>query len=142
MRNSGPQVLPIRTIELFNDSLERCNLTQGFFERFYAIFTGASEEVTEKFKHTDFTKQRRALKLSLFLLMMAAQGKPEGNAHLQRIATEHDREHMNIGPHLYDIWLSALLRTVAELDPEYNEEVAQAWRDMLAYGIEFMRSRY
>lgn len=136
------QVLPIETIELFNDSLERCTSQAGFFELFYLKFITSSDDVGSKFKHTDFSRQRRALKLSLFLLMMAAQGKPEGNTHLERIAKSHDREHMDIAPHLYDFWLASLLQTVAELDSEYNADVEKAWRDMLAYGIEFMRSRY
>ena len=49
---------------------------------------------------------------------------------------------MNIGPHLYDLWLSALVSTVAEYDDQFSQQVEEAWRHVLAPGIEYLKSKY
>jgi len=59
-----------REIELFNDSLERCTRASGFLDRFYELFLASSEEVAKKFKHTDFRKQKRALKPEFYELWL------------------------------------------------------------------------
>ena len=58
-------------IELFNDSLDRCSGRPGFLDRFYELFLASSDEVAEKFERTDFRKQTRVLKASLYIMMMA-----------------------------------------------------------------------
>jgi hypothetical protein len=84
-----------REIELFNDSLERCLSRPGFLDRFYELFLDSSDEVREKFRHTDFQKQKRMLKGSLYMIMAAAEEKPEGFVHLERIARMHNRHERN-----------------------------------------------
>lgn len=129
---------------LFQNSLRRCLEAPHFLARFYEIFLDSSEEVREKFKNTDFEKQRRALRDSFFVLDVIAESTPDGPAWqvLRKIAIAHDREHMNVPPGLYDLWLECLLKAVAEHDPEYSPEVARAWRDMLKDGIEYMQSAW
>ncbi|HEY6367914.1 MAG TPA: globin domain-containing protein [Candidatus Binatia bacterium] len=129
-------------IELFNDSLQRCTSRPGFLERFYEIFTASSEKVAEKFKRTDFQKQAILLKASLYLMLLAAWKKPEGHAHLERIAQLHGRNGLDIAPELYDLWLNCLLRTVKEYDSRFNTRTKRAWYNMMQSGIKFMKSRY
>jgi hemoglobin-like flavoprotein len=139
-----PQVSD-RDFELFNDSYERCirnPRAPGFLNRFYEIFLASSYEVAEKFKNTDFHKQTHAIKASLCYLMMASTGAPEAIKHLERMADLHSRAKLNIRPELYDIWLTCLLQAVREYDVYWSAEREAAWRSMLAYGIEFMQSRY
>jgi hemoglobin-like flavoprotein len=131
-----------RDIELFNDSLQRCTARPGFLERFYEIFTASSEEVAEKFKRTNFQKQAILLKASLYLMLLAVWKKPEGQAHLERIAELHGRKGLNVQPELYDLWLDCLLRTVKEYDRRYNAKTKRAWYNMMQPGIKFMKSRY
>jgi hemoglobin-like flavoprotein len=130
-----------RDIELFNDSLERTSGTR-FLERFYELFVGSSPEVAEKFAHTDFRAQRRAVKVSLYMMMSAALGHPEGDVHLTRIAERHGRAALAIRPELYDLWLECLIQAVREHDRSFGGETERAWRSVMATGIEFMRSRY
>jgi hemoglobin-like flavoprotein len=130
-----------RDIELFNDSLER---TSGspFLERFYELFVASSPEVAAKFAHTDFRQQRRAIKVSLYMMMSAALGHPEGDVHLTRIARRHSRTELAIGPELYDLWLDCLIRAVREHDRSFSGETERAWRNVLQRGIELMKSQY
>ena len=127
-------------IEVFNDSLERCTSHPEFLGRFYEFFLASSPEVAEKFKNTNFARQKRALKASLYLLIFASEGKPEGTAHLDRMAETHGPGNMNIPPQMYDLWLESLLKAVQEFDIAFNPRVEKAWRNMLSSGIEFMRN--
>ncbi len=129
-------------IELFNDSLERCTARHDFLDLFYQTFLACSQEVAEKFEHTDFDTQKRLLKASLYIMMLAAMGKPEARTHLERIAEVHDRNHHDIRPELYDLWLDCLLRTVKDFDSGFNASTERAWRAMMASGISLMKSRY
>ena len=125
-------------LELFNDSLERCSANPDFLDHFYRTFIGSSPEVAEKFKHTDFKRQKILLKTSLYMMMLAAMGKSD----LARIADVHSRKGHDIRPGLYDLWLDCLVRTVEEFDPAFSANTASVWRNMMTPGIEFMKSRY
>ena len=130
-------------IEVFNDSLERCLRDGQFFQRFYELFLAASPEVREKFRDTDFRKQRRMLQTAFYMLVeYIALGWPECQAYLERIAAAHGKYGRNISPHLYDLWLDCLLRTVQERDDLYSAEVEAAWRFMMGAGINFLKARY
>src|SRR5262245_39796546 len=127
---------------LFNDSLERCTVKPGFMDRFYALFLASSPEVAERFSRTDFRKQKHVLKASLYMMMFAAEGKAEGQAHLQRLAKLHSRTELDIKPHFYELWLDCLLQAVREYDRRFTPETERVWRRMMGSGIEFMKSRY
>jgi len=128
-----------RDADLLHHSYKRCLKRSGFLERFYEIFVASSEEVAAKFAHTDFKKQIRVLKLSLYMLMTSvATPLPE----LARIAEVHSKRQLDIPPKLYDLWLDCLLQAVREFDPKWNEEVDAAWRRVLTTGIQFMKSKY
>lgn len=129
-------------LEIFDDSLGRCYADSRFLERFYQLFLEASPEARAKFQGTDMAQQRRMLKASLVLMMLAAGTKIEGMVHLERIAAEHGESGHAIPAPLYDVWLDCLLKAVREFDPDGDEQVLQAWRHVLEPGIAFMKSRY
>jgi hemoglobin-like flavoprotein len=133
-----------RALEIFNDSLERCQADPAFLSRFYEIFISSDAAVAEKFARTDLKRQQLALKASLFMLLQASARNPprETIAHLERIAERHDRRHLDIKPEMYDLWLDAMLQAVREFDRRYSAEVDRAWRQVLARGIELMQSTY
>jgi len=131
-----------RERELFNDSLERCTQRSDFIDRFYEKFLSSSEEVREKFKNTDFKRQRRMLHSSLYLLVFASEGREEGVLHLDRIAKLHSRHQLDIQPHLYNLWAECLLATVKDCDPRFSEDVGQAWRSMIRIGVDHLVKRY
>jgi hemoglobin-like flavoprotein len=134
--------LSARDVEVFNDSLERCTSTRRFLDRFYERFISASPEVAAKFANTDLRVQKASLKVSLYMIMASIQRKPEGTVHLERIAARHSRAALDIGPHLYDLWLECLIQAVGECDPVFCDETEQAWRRVMGVGIEFLKSRY
>ena len=127
--------------ELFNDSLERCMQRTDFIDRFYQIFLASSDEVRKKFENTDFRRQRKMLRSSLFLLILACEGMPEGLQHLDRIAELHSRKQRDIPPHLYELWANCLLQAVQECDSRFNEQTENAWRSMMKLGIDFLVER-
>jgi hemoglobin-like flavoprotein len=127
-------------VELFNDSLDRCSGRPGFLDRFYELFLASSDEAAEKFERTDFRKQTRVLKASLYIMMMAE--RPEFSAHMERIATLHSRTELDINPELYNQWLHCLLRAAEDFDPSFDMNTKTAWTRILQHGIEFMKSRY
>ena len=129
-------------LALFHDSLTGCTSHPQFLERFYALFVASSGEVRHKFSRTDFQKQRRLLEASFYLVMLEADGKPEGSVHFERIAALHSQAHRDIPPRLYDLWLDCLVHAVRESDPQWTPETERLWRRMMANGIAFMKTRY
>ena len=130
-------------LELFNDSLARCLRGAQFFQRFYEVFLASSPEVRDKFRSTDFRRQRRMLQTSFYMLVeYVALGWPECEAYLERIAAAHGKHGRNIPPHLYDLWLESLLHAVKECDTLCSPEIEAAWRYVMSAGIDFVKARY
>src|SRR5262249_4654530 len=111
-----------------------------FLERFYQLFVSSSPEVKEKFKRTNFHRQRRMLKSSLYMMVFAAEGKPEGFVHMERIAKQHGKQDLDVKPEMYDLWMNSLIQAVKEFDRGFNADTEQAWKHMLGQGIEFMKT--
>ena len=131
------------TLDAFDRSLARCVGRSGFFDRFYEKFLASSPKVREKFAHTDFVHQKRALRASLHTILLAAEDPENGPArYLGEIAEKHSARGLDIGAELYDLWLDSLLETVEESDPEYGPAVKKAWEDVLMVGIHYLCVRY
>ena len=130
------------TLHVFNASLDRCVSQPEFLDRFYENLLATSDEIAEKFRHTEFTRQKAALKRALYVLLFAHEWDLQGDAYLRGLAQRHSRHDLDIRPELYDLWLDSLLKTVREFDPSFDETIAAAWRTMLGPGIEFMKSAY
>jgi hemoglobin-like flavoprotein len=126
----------------FNESLDRCLADAAFLDRFYHRLTSSSEEIAEKFRQTDFDRQKAALKTALFVLLFAHQWNVAGDTYLQGLARRHNRNDLDVRPDLYDIWTDCLLQTVAEFDPSFGPPVEDAWRKVVGPGIEFLKAAY
>jgi hemoglobin-like flavoprotein len=132
-----------KILTTFDESLKRCNAVPDFLDRFYGKFLASSPKVKEKFADTNFVRQKRALRASLHLLLIAAEDEERGpERYLREIASAHDRGHLDITAELYDYWLDSLLDTVRECDAEFSEEVENAWERVMMVGIHYMLSRY
>jgi len=133
-----------RARDTFLASFNRCRAKAGFFEAFYDRFIASSEEVRAKFAGTDMKRQFRMLEDSLYVVAVAVQGEEGSIARgdLPRIAARHSRQDLDIRPGLYDTWLECLVATVRTKDPQFSAEVEAAWRETLAFGVEYMRGRY
>lgn len=127
---------------IFSSSLERCLRKPQFTHEFYVRFLFSSDDVRRKFDLTNFDEQEKRLARSLRTLGAAMEGDPTALRHLNARAESHDRNHANIEPHLYILWRESLMRTAAEFDEEWTEDVADAWGAVLDHAIHFMIKRY
>jgi hemoglobin-like flavoprotein len=131
-------------IDVFKASLRRCLGPPTFLERFYELFLASSPEVAAKFEGTDFQRQKAALRDSFFVMETVAESAPSSPpwAALRKLAVTHDRDHRDVPPEMYDLWLSCLIEAVSEYDPQFSPEVERAWRETLTVGIDYMRGAY
>jgi hemoglobin-like flavoprotein len=135
-------------IGAFRASLQRCLKSEDFLRHFYHRLMASSEEVRQKFEHTDLDRQARVLEDSLYILTVAAQSTRSGEevspawTEMGRLATMHDRNHLDIRPGLYDLWLHCLLDAARGSDPEFTPELEEAWQSTLKIGIEYLRSHH
>ena len=134
----------LEPIEVFLASLRRCLAQPEFLLDFYALFMDSSEEVRQKFAHTDFKRQTRVLAESFWVIAVVAQGPKASPAwgDLPKLAARHGRHELDIRPGLYDTWLDCLVAAVRKHDGQFSPEIEDAWRKTLAMGIEYMRSKY
>lgn len=130
------------SVEGFLASLERCTKKNGFFDVFYQHFMTTNSEIQAFFANTDMRVQTHMLEKSLRLAAVAIVGSAAGVDELEKRAISHDVHHMNIDPSLYVYWVDALLRTVAERDPEWGRNVEQCWRRVLGYVVDMMVDGY
>jgi hemoglobin-like flavoprotein len=130
-------------VETFLASLKRCLAAPGFLESFYERFVASSDEVREKFRGTDMKRQAVVLADSLYVVANAVQGVEGSPARgpLPALAARHGRQDLDIPPHLYDLWIECLVETARAHDPELAPGVEAAWREILVFGADYMRSR-
>ena len=131
------------TLAVFEASLKRCEARPDFFDIFYGTFLASSPEVAEKFKGTDFTRQKELLRISFHHLLLVARDHKQGpDPYLEDVAVKHGAGHLAIGAHLYDLWLDSLLETVRTCDPECFPEVEKAWEEVMMVGIHYLCANY
>ena len=112
-----------------------------FFRRFYENFLESSPRVSDKFATTDMARQELVLQKGLYHLISFYLMKTD-NQYLLDIARSHGSDNYRIEADLYDLWLEALLKTVEELDPEYDRELRLAWQIVMTPGILYMKHHY
>ena len=136
--------MPDTSADTCRNSLSRCLKREGFSERFYELFMASSPEVREKFRDTDFERQRRVLADALFVIAIAAEAPEDAPAvrQLDKLATRHARSNLDIRPELYALWKECLLQTLEEKDPEFSDAVAAAWRDVVEAATARMLEAY
>jgi hemoglobin-like flavoprotein len=125
-------------------SLSRSLDAGGLGERFYELFLASSPDAKAKFANTDFERQRRVLEDGLYVVTLAAEGRPGSPPvlELDRLARRHGRAELDIRLELYEIWTQCLLEALEEKDPEFSEEVASAWKEVLAAATRRMADAY
>ena len=108
-----------------------------FFERFYERFL-SDPAVRQMFANTDPSRQIRMLKRSVFdLVGFYLTGTPSGE--LERLADLHAELKISAG--LLDLWLEALIDTVAECNPEFDEITRLSWVCAMLPGVTLVRLR-
>jgi len=123
-------------------SYHRCRASEGFVDTFYDHFLAKSEEVARKFEKTDFARQKLLLRESLLAMLLLNFHSADAREELDRLAERHSRRGLDIGPHLYELWLDALCEAVEKHDPKFTPELKDQWRAAMRPGIELLVSRY
>ena len=132
-----------KLLGIVDSSMQRCVRDPRFFDRFYERFLASSPKVRDRFAQTNFVRQKRALRGSLWMMLLAAENEVVGpERYLNPLAELHSARHLDIGAELYDLWLDCLLDNVAEFDPEHNADVRAAWEQVMMVGIHYMVTRY
>jgi len=130
------------SIEIVRNSFMRCESTGDFGEKFYDIFLKKSPEIADSFASTDFKKQRKILRASVFILASRDVEDPKAKEVLEGVGHTHDKNHLDIRPELYVTWLESLCETVREMDPEWSEDLEVLWRQQVQLGINLITSMY
>ena len=128
--------------DLFLASLDRCSANDDFIPAFYRRFLASSEEISARFRSTNFEKQNAMLLNSLRLSADATSGSREALMELKARAISHDRDHLDIKPELYHFWLEAAIATAQEFDDQWTEEVGVAWKKILGFVVDYIKRRY
>jgi hemoglobin-like flavoprotein len=129
-------------IELFNDSFQRCMEERSFLDVFYEHFLGSSKEVRQKFQHTDFRRQKKALRSSLLTTMMAICRREEDLSCLDEVAERHSSRDLDIRPELYELWLESMLHAVKTSDRRFDDRTEAVWRKALQGAMDYCVSKY
>ena len=112
-----------------------------FLEAFYETFIARSDEIAQKFAHTDMKHQREMLLQSLQHMVEFSVQRKASEA-LRRTAELHSASQIDIDPGLYDNWLDCLIETVQLFDPRFSDEIELAWRVVLAPGVAYMKFHF
>lgn len=96
-----------------------------------------SPQVSEVFQGVDLQRQIDMLEHSLLLLVDFSVHR-QGSESLIQLASVHMRA--GVTAEMYDWWLTALIRTLEQLDTKFRHPEVLAWRVTLAPGIEFMKN--
>ncbi len=123
-------------------SFDRCEAAGNFAEQFYAVFLNSSPEIGPLFAKTDFEKQRKLLRATVYIMVTRSVDDVQARETLESIGYSHGRTQLNIRPELYEVWLDSVCQTVKQMDPDWTSEVEREWRDRLRAGIDLITSLY
>ena len=110
--------------------------------RFYELFLASDREIRDKFRDTDFDKQRELLSQSINMAILLPQGNVVARNALTRLRESHSRKRLAIAPRLYGLWTDSLIRALSEADPDFSRELERQWRELLAVTVAFMTAGY
>ncbi len=123
-------------------SYDRCCKAPDFLQAFYRNFLTACPEAAPRFAHTNFDQQIKLLRHAVGLLLIFPTQPVKDPSLLARVAERHSRRDLNIEPALYRPFIEALIGTVKQFDGECTPAIEAAWRETVAPGVEYMKSRH
>lgn len=133
-------------IPLVQQSLGRCllnkKLGKDFLDAFYDTFLNIDPRIKPLFAKTDMKKQKALLKQGLMTLIMYAKGSALAKSAVDQLAVKHDRQHENIDPAFYPLWVKSLMECIKQYDPQYSPDLQDSWSGVLELGIATMKKAY
>lgn len=122
-----------------HQSFDRCLRKRDFLRRFYTIFTARHPDIAGRFRETNWDKQIFLLRHGISASIMFASGTSLGDDEVERLRRSHGTSGYDIPGWMYDEWLESLIQTLAEFDPQWNEDLERRWRQAMGVAIDHMR---
>lgn len=124
-------------------SFERCSaLGDEFFDTFYANLVDQETVIAQMFAETDMQKQNELIEEGIRNLIAYGEGDEKAENRIRELGRSHSRDHLNVPPEFYPLWVESLLKALSEHDAEFTNELDENWRSVLAPGINLMVSFY
>lgn len=113
-------------------SYGRCLRDRHFIERFYQTFLASSPAIPPMFQHTDFNKQRMALRRGISVAISHAAGSALSRRATAEMAQVHSgKGRCPVDPALYPYWIDSMLKVIEETDAEADAALMQRWRQAM-----------
>lgn len=129
----------------YNDlqqSYGRCLRDKHFIDRFYQVLMASNAEVAAMFVHTDFAKQRLALRRGISVAIFRAAGSSVVRRTTEHMADVHGMAgRCPVAAHLYVHWIDSLIKVIAETDRESDAALLMRWRQAMRVVIDTFISR-
>ena len=133
------------TIDEYADlhqSYGRCLRDKDFIGRFYDVFLASNPRVPPMFAHTDFSKQRMALRRGITMAIFHAGGSRVVDRGIDEMGGVHaSGGRCPVPPELYGDWIGSLLKVVEETDPEADAPLMARWREAMGVVVETFKAR-
>lgn len=129
-------------LDAVSASYHRCRESEGFVDTSYERFLAKSPAVAEKFRNTNFARQKIMLRESLISMLLFNQGIENARTELELLAERHSRRCLDIKPELYGLWLDSLCEAVQLHDAECTPKLLQDWRVAMQAGIDLLTAGY
>ncbi|WP_207914911.1 globin [Luteimonas arsenica] len=125
-----------------HQSYGRCLRDRDFIGRFYEVFLASNPEVPPLFAHTDFNKQRMALRRGITMAIFHAGGSRVVDRGIAEMGSVHaSGGRCPVPAALYRDWIDSLLKVVAETDPEADEALMARWREAMGVVVGTFQAR-
>ena len=123
-------------------SFARCEQNGSFAETFYGIFLNSSPEIAPYFSATNFERQRKVLRQSVFMMIANDVTDPGMRSMMNDLGRIHSRAWRDIHPRLYELWLDSICEAASKLDPEWSDDLEEKWRARLRPGMQLIMAAY
>lgn len=125
-----------------HQSYGRCLRDKAFIGRFYEVFLASNPAVPAMFAHTDFSRQRMALRRGITMAIFHAGGSRVVERGIGEMGGVHARDGRCPVPHaLYRDWVASLLTVVREADPEADEALMARWSEAMGVVVDTFKAR-
>ena len=129
--------------EDLQQSYGRCLRDKEFINRFYDVFLESNPSIAPMFAHTDFSKQRMALRRGISAAIFHAAGSALTRRTVEQMADVHGRNgRCPVDPGLYPYWIESLLTVVEQTDPEMDDRLRARWRQAMGVVCNTFIQRY
>lgn len=123
-------------IQVFQASLARATQATDFYQRFYEQFMHGKHDASVFFKNKDMQRIQKKLKMTLEMVADHASGRAGLDMYFDMLGKMHERLHIH--SEFFAQWQTALIATASVCDPQFSEEIQQAWERVIEDVIDKM----